>query len=78
MIEFLLRHHARTGAEGALQMARDTAERMARGGIYDQLGGGFAQAPSSKVPSSVTPKYRTASSASCSPSTSRSCAGVQT
>ncbi|MEU5739952.1 thioredoxin domain-containing protein [Streptomyces tendae] len=42
-IEFLLRHHARTGAEGALQMAADTCERMARGGIYDQLGGGFAR-----------------------------------
>jgi uncharacterized protein YyaL (SSP411 family) len=42
-IEFLLRHHARTGSEGALQMARDTCERMARGGIYDQLGGGFAR-----------------------------------
>ncbi|MCX5526210.1 thioredoxin domain-containing protein [Streptomyces bobili] len=43
VIEFLLRHHARTGADGALQMARDTCERMARGGIYDQLGGGFAR-----------------------------------
>ncbi|MDQ0583139.1 thioredoxin domain-containing protein [Streptomyces rishiriensis] len=43
VIEFLLRHHARTGAEGALQMAGDTCERMARGGIYDQLGGGFAR-----------------------------------
>ncbi|MFF7100299.1 thioredoxin domain-containing protein [Streptomyces nigra] len=43
VIEFLLRHHARTGAEGALQMAQDTGERMARGGIYDQLGGGFAR-----------------------------------
>ncbi|WP_367223232.1 thioredoxin domain-containing protein [Streptomyces sp. 16-176A] len=42
-LEFLLRHHARTGSEGALQMARDTCERMARGGIYDQLGGGFAR-----------------------------------
>ncbi|MFD3498368.1 thioredoxin domain-containing protein [Streptomyces sp. NPDC058676] len=42
-VEFLLRHHARTGAEGALQMARDTCDRMARGGIYDQLGGGFAR-----------------------------------
>ncbi|WP_046507361.1 thioredoxin domain-containing protein [Streptomyces odonnellii] len=41
--EFLLRHHARTGAEGALQMAADTCEAMARGGIYDQLGGGFAR-----------------------------------
>ncbi|AKJ11120.1 membrane protein [Streptomyces incarnatus] len=43
VLEFLLRHHARTGAEGALQMARDTCERMARGGIYDQLAGGFAR-----------------------------------
>ncbi|MFD5630993.1 MULTISPECIES: thioredoxin domain-containing protein [unclassified Streptomyces] len=43
VLEFLLRHHARTGSEGALQMAADTAERMARGGIYDQLGGGFAR-----------------------------------
>ncbi|MGW5851279.1 thioredoxin domain-containing protein [Streptomyces sp. NPDC055254] len=43
VLEFLLRHHARTGAEGALQMAVDTCEAMARGGIYDQLGGGFAR-----------------------------------
>ncbi|WP_430377130.1 thioredoxin domain-containing protein [Streptomyces sp. B1-3] len=43
VVEFLLRHHARTGAEGALQMAQDTCERMARGGIHDQLGGGFAR-----------------------------------
>ncbi|MBY8884021.1 thioredoxin domain-containing protein [Streptomyces sp. PTM05] len=42
-LEFLLRHHARTGSEGALQMAADTCEAMARGGIYDQLGGGFAR-----------------------------------
>ncbi|MDX3609371.1 thioredoxin domain-containing protein, partial [Streptomyces sp. FL06-04B] len=42
-VEFLLRHHARTGAEGALQMAADTCTAMARGGIYDQLGGGFAR-----------------------------------
>ncbi|MEU3077412.1 thioredoxin domain-containing protein, partial [Streptomyces laurentii] len=42
-LEFLLRHHARTGAEGALQMVTDTCEAMARGGIYDQLGGGFAR-----------------------------------
>ncbi|MFE3737662.1 thioredoxin domain-containing protein [Streptomyces sp. NPDC059134] len=43
VVEFLLRHHARTGSEGALQMATDTCEAMARGGIYDQLGGGFAR-----------------------------------
>ncbi|MFE6333871.1 thioredoxin domain-containing protein [Streptomyces sp. NPDC057798] len=43
VVEFLLRHHARTGSEGTLQMAADTCERMARGGIYDQLGGGFSR-----------------------------------
>ncbi|MFE4944281.1 thioredoxin domain-containing protein [Streptomyces sp. NPDC056641] len=43
VVEFLLRHYARTGAEGALQMAAGTCEAMARGGIYDQLGGGFAR-----------------------------------
>ncbi|MBC9717687.1 thioredoxin domain-containing protein [Streptomyces sp. TRM66268-LWL] len=43
VVEFLLRHHARTGSVGALEMAQDTLERMARGGIYDQLGGGFAR-----------------------------------
>ncbi|MEU0270636.1 thioredoxin domain-containing protein [Streptomyces sp. NPDC006307] len=43
VVEFLLRHHARTGAEGALEMAVHTCEAMARGGIYDQLGGGFAR-----------------------------------
>ncbi|MEU6378348.1 thioredoxin domain-containing protein [Streptomyces sp. NPDC046909] len=43
VIEFLLRQYARTGSDGALQMAQDTCERMARGGIYDQLGGGFAR-----------------------------------
>ncbi|MCC3770400.1 thioredoxin domain-containing protein [Streptomyces sp. UNOC14_S4] len=42
-LEFLLRHHARTGSEAALQMAQATCEAMARGGIYDQLGGGFAR-----------------------------------
>ncbi|MFH9650518.1 thioredoxin domain-containing protein [Streptomyces anulatus] len=42
-VEFLLRHYARTGSEGALQMAVDTCSAMARGGIYDQLGGGFAR-----------------------------------
>ncbi|MGK4582750.1 thioredoxin domain-containing protein [Kitasatospora sp. HPMI-4] len=43
VIEFLLRHHAGTGSEAALQMAERTCEAMARGGIYDQLGGGFAR-----------------------------------
>ncbi|MFI0410923.1 thioredoxin domain-containing protein [Actinomadura sp. 3N508] len=42
-LEFLLRHHARTGDDEALAMAAHTMEAMARGGMYDQLGGGFAR-----------------------------------
>ena len=41
--EFLLRHFERTGDEPALEVASLTLERMARGGIYDQLGGGFSR-----------------------------------
>ena len=40
---FLLRHYQRTGDADALEMVRATAEAMARGGIYDQLAGGFAR-----------------------------------
>ncbi|WP_407560791.1 thioredoxin domain-containing protein [Streptomyces sp. 184] len=43
VLEFLLRHHARTGSAAALEMVQATCEAMARGGIYDQLGGGFAR-----------------------------------
>ncbi|MCU1613276.1 MAG: hypothetical protein JWO98_816 [Frankiales bacterium] len=43
LLEFLIRNAARTGGERALSMARGTLEAMARGGIYDQLGGGFAR-----------------------------------
>ena len=43
VLEFLLRHHRRTGAPAALRMAEGTCEAMARGGMYDQLGGGFAR-----------------------------------
>jgi len=42
-LEFLLRTHARTGDPVALHMVEGTATAMARGGIYDQLGGGFAR-----------------------------------
>ncbi|WP_261565050.1 thioredoxin domain-containing protein [Frankia gtarii] len=41
--EMLLRHAARTGDEQSLQMVAFTCERMARGGMYDQLAGGFAR-----------------------------------
>jgi uncharacterized protein YyaL (SSP411 family) len=43
LLEFLLRHHARSGDSEALRMARGTLEAMARGGMYDQLAGGFAR-----------------------------------
>jgi uncharacterized protein YyaL (SSP411 family) len=43
LLEFLLRAHARSGDATALRMARGTLEAMARGGIYDQLAGGFAR-----------------------------------
>jgi len=42
-IEFLLREHVRGGDADALGMAELTLQRMAQGGIYDQLGGGFAR-----------------------------------
>lgn len=42
-LEFLLNEHARSGDEKALSMATQTLTAMARGGIYDQLGGGFAR-----------------------------------
>ncbi|MGH8837680.1 MAG: thioredoxin domain-containing protein [Jiangellaceae bacterium] len=43
VLEFLLRHHARTGDPRSLAMVEATCDRMARGGMYDQLGGGFAR-----------------------------------
>jgi uncharacterized protein YyaL (SSP411 family) len=43
VLEFLLRHHRRTQDPVALRMAEGTCEAMARGGMYDQLLGGFAR-----------------------------------
>ncbi|MGB9775441.1 MAG: thioredoxin domain-containing protein, partial [Anaerolineae bacterium] len=40
VLEFLLRRHA-AGDSRALPMVTRTLEAMARGGLYDQLGGGF-------------------------------------
>ncbi len=40
-LEFLLRYYRRTGNENALKMVKKTCDKMAHGGIYDQLGGGF-------------------------------------
>ncbi|GAA4850526.1 thioredoxin domain-containing protein [Saccharopolyspora rosea] len=47
VLEFLLRHHERVAAAGsgrsALELAEATCEAMARGGVHDQLAGGFAR-----------------------------------
>ena len=42
-LEYLLRFDQRTGEPPAMEMAQATCEAMARGGMYDQLGGGFAR-----------------------------------
>jgi len=40
-LDFLLRYWHRTGTDYALDMVADSFRRMAHGGIYDQIGGGF-------------------------------------
>ncbi len=42
-LEFLLQHHQRTGSAPALEMLERTLTGMGVGGMYDQLGGGFAR-----------------------------------
>ena len=42
-LDWLLRYWASTRTTLALTMAQDSFRAMARGGIYDQLGGGFAR-----------------------------------
>ena len=43
LLEALLRHHERTGSGRALEAVVRAGAAMARGGIYDQLAGGFAR-----------------------------------
>jgi uncharacterized protein len=43
LLEALLRSHERTGESAPLAAVERTATAMARGGIYDQLAGGFAR-----------------------------------
>lgn len=40
-IQFLLRYYKRTNDEKALEIVKLTLDKMAAGGIYDQVGGGF-------------------------------------
>jgi uncharacterized protein YyaL (SSP411 family) len=41
VLDFLLREYHRSGNSLTLRMVERSLEKMARGGIYDQLGGGF-------------------------------------
>ncbi len=41
VLNFLLRYYARTKNEEALEMVVETLRAMAKGGMHDQLGGGF-------------------------------------
>ncbi|WP_032390548.1 thioredoxin domain-containing protein [Rhodococcoides fascians] len=43
LLEGMLRHYERTGNGEVLDVVRRTASAMARGGMYDQLAGGFAR-----------------------------------
>ncbi len=43
VLEALLRNYERTGSAAALKAVARAGEAMARGGIYDQLAGGFAR-----------------------------------
>jgi uncharacterized protein YyaL (SSP411 family) len=40
-LDFLLRSYHRTGTDQSLVMAETSLQHMARGGLYDQIGGGF-------------------------------------
>jgi uncharacterized protein YyaL (SSP411 family) len=42
-LDFMLRHSARRGVEQGLDIVSHSFTQMARGGIYDQVGGGFAR-----------------------------------
>ncbi|MBC7870722.1 MAG: thioredoxin domain-containing protein, partial [Chitinophagaceae bacterium] len=42
-LEALLRSYKRTGDAATLHVVTHTLDKMARGGIYDQIGGGFAR-----------------------------------
>ena len=42
-LSFLLKQYERSGERASLDVVAGSAEKMARGGIYDQLGGGYAR-----------------------------------
>ena len=48
-LEYLMRYYELTGESGGMEHVRLTLEKMIRGGIYDQLGGGFARYATDKA-----------------------------
>jgi len=48
-LSMLLRHHARSGSARSLQIVETTLVRMAHGGIYDHLAGGFHRYATDRV-----------------------------
>ncbi len=48
-LEYLLQYHYHTGEEEALHQVLFSLDRMIQGGIYDQLGGGFARYATDKA-----------------------------
>jgi uncharacterized protein YyaL (SSP411 family) len=67
-LNFLLRYHARTGSQEAFDMARATLRAMSRGGIFDQVGGGFSRYSTDaqwRVPHFEKMLYDNAQIASC-------------
>ena len=55
-LRLCLRHWKRTKNPHALDMCLVSLDRMAAGGIYDHLGGGFAQTERSSHPQAATKK----------------------
>ncbi len=47
--EFLLQYHHYTGHQNALKYVTATLDKMIRGGIYDQAGGGFARYSTDRI-----------------------------
>jgi len=47
--QFLLQYHHLTKNEDALKATTSTLDKMANGGIYDQIGGGFARYSTDKI-----------------------------
>ena len=50
-LEFLLRYQYHGYNPRALEMVETTLEKMAQGGMYDQIGGGFPWAAAQRDPS---------------------------